>query len=37
MYENIIRIYTGLLFACLFKKATRKTAMIYTSYNDISI
>lgn len=37
MYENIISIYTGLLFACVFKKAMRKTAIIYTSYSDIFI
>lgn len=35
MYENIMRICTGLFLACVFKKAMRKTAMIYTSYNDI--
>lgn len=37
IYENNIRIYTGLLFACVFQKAMRKTAMINTSYNDIFI
>lgn len=37
MSENIIRIYTGLLFAYVFKKTMRKTTMIYTSYNDIFI